>query len=316
MAFNEDAPYRTKDSVVGSWEYSATGLTSVQVNQIAQDPANLDLVYLATNSGIAITTKYTDSSITNSQKWQKPYGVFPMQPFGGIPSVGTITISPYDNKVILAGGGNGILKTADGGFQKTDWHQDNFGTTDGHVISQVGGLDVNQFCAGGGVITSFAWYTKDTVFASFACGHSNYGDVLISTDGGDSFSVWQPLPIVACNVIKIYTDKTNGTKMIYAGYGNREQNTSVPCMLWSSPDGGTTWDSCMVTGGSTNQNTHNTIYDLACGVGTIDTIFIATEFGIAISTDTGKTASVITMPTPAREMCAVTVDNTTNTMSI
>ena len=307
FAFNEDSPYRCVGLDGNVWTPSAAGITAVQVRETAQYPGNLDLVYLATGSGIAITKAFTGTFDDPAERWQGANGVFPMQPFGGIPSVSCIGVSPYDSSVVCAGGGNGLWIAENGGMLKADWRQVNYGNPGGQPTA-ITGLDVNAWSSGGGWMNSIVWFSPDTILGTFAAG--GYGGVIISTDNGATWAVWDVLPTVACGVAYVAEDEATGTKGIFVGYGNRESSTNVPCMVWRSFDGGVTWDSCTVSGGSTNQGTHNMIYEISSGAGTLDTLFFATEFGIAVSSDSGATAAtyVPTGPGMQFETRAVTVD--------
>jgi hypothetical protein len=174
--------------------------------------------YLATNSGLAYTTEYTNNTIDPFQKWQSPNGEFPL---GSIPlSSGevlkTVAINPSDSLNVITGSTKGFYVSQAGPGVFT-WI----------VPSGWDGMQLNdiEFINSQLVIA----VTGGDVF-------NTYGNIWRSTDKGTSWSNVSPYNFNCGNTIAVGYGKTD--TVIYAGTGVAGKKAGI---LWKSNDLGLSW---------------------------------------------------------------------------
>jgi hypothetical protein len=239
FAQGDGSPSRSLDGINGTYYLVRTGLEAVTIWKIAQIPNEPDKVYLATSAGVAYTSAFTDTSVTETAKWVAPYGNFPITPKnGGNTTFTAIAIDPDNTSHIVAANGNGIFTTATGGFDNNAWTAVSY--------ENVTGLDVGIFKSKGGNVTSIAFLTSDSIFAAANCGNVIYGAILLSTDGGSS---WKTLPAAGAHTFKSIAVAHNAaldSTVLYAGggdfsfdnFGAMKTDTGF---VYKSLDRGKTW---------------------------------------------------------------------------
>ncbi len=271
------------------------GHAAVSISKIAQLRRNT--YYVATKAGLGYTIAYHDSTVNGVQKWQPPYGEFPVS---GVPSgVTAVDIDPTDSLHVIVGGSDGFYITTTGhsGFSHVSTPFWNFGTHQDYTVTDI------QFI------------TPDTVVAVTGTGSNalpspaaDYGNIWVSTDGGFNWTKLHPsdagVDFEQGNSVAVsygYSDT-----VIYIGTGYWDHAfPKVPGTIWKSTDFGTTWS--FVNWGPESQASGSTvdslpIYDLDVYPGTEDTLFIAAgqnlDFAFARSTDGGNTYSYINLMIP------------------
>ncbi|MBD3343505.1 MAG: hypothetical protein GF401_00410 [Chitinivibrionales bacterium] len=274
FGFRYDGPNISTTGVSGPYSLSFEGMSAVSVYQIAQDPNNFDRVYLATASGLAVTTAYLDTTIEPAEKWADPHGAYPLLEGGR-----AVAVSPYDSALILYGGGNGLYRSVNGGMDESSWTQLPYDQISGYESGHV---------PGGREVMRFAFYSADSVFAAFrASGQLDRGYLFLSVDSGATWSV-HPEFRQAVNTVVVGIDSATGEKAIYVGTGYTSG------YLYRSFDGGVTWDS---TAGPYNdgqiQNTgdpgNEPVRTISVVNGQIDTLVVGGAFKVAVSFDRGVT---------------------------
>ncbi len=209
-------PWLGVDGVDGDFALSLNGLEAISIYSIAQLPDRPDTVYLATQMGVSVTTRYSDASIPFAQKWSSPYGKSGLFGF----EMTKVAINPFKPLQVIAGNGNGFKITQNGGFSETDWANVSFRdmSSGGAGTIVVTGLQPTFF-NDGGEITAIAFLSQDTILASFRCNRARYGGLMQSFDGGSTWSINTSVPDSSCNDVVVATDG-QGTKTVYLAYGN------------------------------------------------------------------------------------------------
>ncbi len=299
IGYRNDGPCVTFDGIDGTFDLCVDGLASLTIYNVAQRPDQLDRVYLATASGIAYTTQYTGTSIDNAEKWKPPYGYFPIQPDLGM-TMHSITISPYDSLLIIAGSGNGFYRATDGGYKENSYSSIDF--------DQVTGLDVNQFKGNGGRPVDITFYSADTVFAALKTDRSTYGGVAQSFDGGQTWSMNTSLPLFATSCVHVAYDSTSGAKVIYVGTGISD----LKGRMYRSRDAGISWDTIIGPDAVNSNREELPVRDIKSRPGSTDTIYLAcgdnTDWAIAWSYDGGTTLKTVTQTAGGAEVSRVTIN--------
>ncbi|MBL0104656.1 MAG: hypothetical protein IPP51_13375 [Bacteroidetes bacterium] len=95
------------------------GLEAVTIKKISRT-ASKGIFYLATRAGLAYTTAYTDTAVVGYDKWNSPYGSFPVNNVGDDAGITAVAIDPSDSLHVIAGYSNGFAVTTTGvtGFAK------------------------------------------------------------------------------------------------------------------------------------------------------------------------------------------------------
>lgn len=257
------------------------GMTSLSIQRVAQLPTQLDRVYLATNTGLAFTDAYRDTSVRGEAKWKAPHGQFPIV-FDLSAAVSDVAIDPLDSAHLVAATGNGLWWSLHGGHTKADWTQVRFQDIPGW----------KDWCW----VRDLTWGGKDTVWAATRADQSNDGGLLLSIDGGKS---WKAVTKAIGNrPVNSVTVASNGrSKAVYVGTGKGP----VAGWLYRSFDGGATWDSLPGMDARNNPGRKQLpVRDVEPRPGSVDTIFIAggdnTDWAVGWSFHRGDS---IHLPGPA-----------------
>ncbi len=256
------------------------GLEAVTIKKIARTQ-NKGLFYIATKAGLAYTTAYLDTNIVGYNKWNAPYGEFPVANVGDDAGVFSVAIDPNDSLHVIAGYSNGFAVTTTGitGFANVNpagWNNmDDPRANDilfinSNVVIAVSGGD-NQVSAG-------------------------KGNIWRSTNGGQSWTKVSPTGFSNGNTIAKGNNATD--TVIYIGTGLSD-NILDSGKIWKSSNLGVTWTK--VNDGPTSTTnplrTKMPIYDLAVDPRGIDTLYIASganlDHAFVKSTDGGITYQYI-----------------------
>ncbi|MBN1601653.1 MAG: hypothetical protein JW915_08595 [Chitinispirillaceae bacterium] len=209
-------PWLGNQGINGNFGLSLNGLEAISIYSIAQLPTRLDTVYLATQMGVSVTTRYNDSTVPYAQKWSSPHGKSGLFGF----KMNKVAINPYKPLQVVAANGNGFRITQNGGFAENDWANVSFRDMSGGgagVITVTGLLQT--FFNDGGEITAITFLSQDTILASFRCQRARYGGVMQSFNAGVTWQVNTSVPDSCCNDVTVATDG-QGTKTVYLAYGN------------------------------------------------------------------------------------------------
>ncbi len=253
------------------------GFEAVQIKKISRT-ASKGTFYLATRAGLAYTTAYLDNSVAGFDKWNTPYGMFPVANVGDDAGVSAVVINPDDSLNVIAGYSNGfaVTKTGVSGFsnvQPAGWN--------------TGGMDP--------AVRDIIFVNATTALAVTG-GDNNQaagkGNIWRSTDGGTTWSTVTPTGYTCGNSL---AKGSNGVStVIYCGTG-LSGSMSDPGTLWKSNDEGATWTQVSYGPTATNNPgmTNLPIYDIAVDPRGTDTLYAAcgsnTDYAFARSTDGGST---------------------------
>ncbi len=236
----DGSPARSTSGLNSEFMFVPTGIEGVTIWDIAQVPNEMDKVYLATSVGVAYTSVFTDTSITTTAKWLPPYGNYPVNPSGG-GNMGftAIAIDPDDTNHIVAANGNGIFVSETGGFNNDAWNSASY--------SHVSGLDEPTFKGRGGRVSQITFISSDSVIASAYTEHELYGALLLSVDGG---ATWSTMPQAGNHmfksVIAAWNTAQDSLVLFAAGGGVAEDPVTHSVVIdsgavYKSLDGGATW---------------------------------------------------------------------------
>ncbi len=284
--------YLSKTGIKGPLVQQAdSGLAAILVHKIDKTK-NKTVLYIATESGLAYTTKYSDNNITAIDKWKSPYGIFPIDSTDLPGGVTAVVINPNDSSHVIAGASNCIFvsKSGPNGFKK---------------------INPNNYYLGMTFTQDIAFVTSDIIIAVTGTSveaNKGYGDIWRSSDGGYSWSNVSPSTFGTGTTVAVGYGKTD--TVIYVGSGLMNVETGY---LWISADLGLNW-SIVNIGPSDYTNASNTgltINDIAVDTRGKDTLYIAAGYAyqkaIVKSTDGGQTYTQINMA-PSRYYTAVEID--------
>ncbi len=234
------------------------GLEAVIIKKIART-ANKSVFYLATKAGLAYTMAYNDTLIVGYDKWNAPYGLFPVPMVGDDAGVFSVAIDPADSLHVVAGYSNGFSVTTTGitGFSNvnpvgwsnmTDPRPNDIIFVNSNVLVAVTGGD-NQ--------------------SSFG-----QGNIWRSVNGGLAWTKVSPIGFSNGNAVAM--GKTSTDTVLYAGTGLFD-GTQENGKLWKSLDLGITWTQINVGPASTTNMSvvEMPIYDIAVDPRGTDTLYIA-----------------------------------------
>ena len=246
------------------------GLEAVTIKKISRN-ASKSLFYLATRAGLAYTTAYNDATVVGSDKWNAPYGQFPINNVGDDAGVAAVAINPNDDNHVIAGYSNGFSLTTTGatGFSNVmpaGWNTGN----------------------GDPTVNDIMFVTSAVALAVTGSDNFNYatsGNIWRTDDGGTTWTKVSPSGFNCGNTLAMGTDGTN--RVIYCGTGMSGNSDG---MIYKSTDDGLTWT--MVNYGPTSMNgsvNHLPVYDLAVDPRGTDVVYIASgsnlDYALAKSTD-------------------------------
>jgi len=277
----------------GTYELGTEGMVSLTISRVAQLPDNLNRVYLATNTGIAYTTKYLDSTVSNEDKWKAPHGKFPIV-FDLSASVADMAINPWDPNMLLAASGNGLSRTTNGGLNKEDWVSVQYNTIPGWI----------DYCW----VRDLEFFSKDTAYAATRADQSENGGLLATFDGGVS---WQTVTAIGnrpVNSVTVAYDST-GNRRIFVGTGKG----ATKGMLFISDDAGASWDSIPGLDACNNPGRKQLpVRDVEVYPGSLDTFFIAcgdnTDWAVGWTYDGGDSIAVPSQKFGGAEISKIAVN--------
>ena len=302
FAMGDGAPSRSTAGLNGYYLFVPTGIEGITIWDIAQVPNNLDKVYLATSVGIAYTSAFTDTSLTSTEKWVSPYGNYPINPQnGGNMGFTAITIDPYNTSHIIAANGNAIFTSTTGGTSNSDWQAVSY--------EEITGFNTSEFKGMGGKVEQISFITSDSVIAAVRCEHSNYGALLLSTDGGYS---WATMPQAGEHSFRTVIAAWNAARdsmVLFAGGGGIFEDPFTHSdiidsgAVYKSTDWGATWTrTALAPYGVFNPATFPLpINEMAAKPGSLDTLYMACgdnlSNAIVRSFDGGNTLESLDMET-------------------
>ncbi len=276
------------NGVSGSFEKTANyGLEAIQINKIVRSEHE-GMFYLATNAGLAYTTAYLDTSVDAFNKWNTPYGEFPVSTMNDTLPILSVAIDPIDSLHVIAANEQGFYVTNSGisGFQQII--PSGFSTS-----SSLLNMDI-------------AFITSDTVLATTS--RKANGEIWRSVDGGLSWNIVSPSNFCYGNTVAVGYGKND--TVIYVGTGRLDIIT-VPGFLWKSIDMGSTWS--IVSAGPNSDNYDSLcIRDIAVDPRGTDTLYIAAgvqpEKAFVVSHDGGQSYSYINVLEKNGYCSAVAID--------
>jgi photosystem II stability/assembly factor-like uncharacterized protein len=258
------------------------GLEAVQINQISLS-SNKNQLYAATNSGLAYTKFYNDTTtLLDDDRWKLPYGQFPVINITD-QLISAVKINPNDTNHVIAGGNENIYFTKTGPSAFLQSTLVGLSLTD-VIISDIEIIDSNIVIA----VTSGADYLT-----------TGHGQIIRSTDGGKSWIDVSPSGFNNGNTIEAGLDSLNNT-IVFVGSGLTKANygdsiSPDPGVLWRSDDLGVNW---VKVNDGPQSNVDSTIKslpvtDIKCKNGKTDTIFLSGGYkldnALVVSYDYGTT---------------------------
>lgn len=265
------------------------GMSAVAISKIRHSGT---VYYVATNAGLGYTTAYFDGSVAPFDKWNAPYGDFPVGTVGGDRGVSAVALSPTDPLHVVAG------------------HMDGFSvTTTGPTgFSGVVPAGWNSSANYDQSVRDIQFVTDQIVVAVTGSGSnellqpaSPYGNIYRSTNGGANWS--QVTPAGFYQGTSLVVGVANGDTVLFAGAGYWDDHyPKVDGALWRSDDQGATWT--QVNNGPTGiafGTTNMPIYDLDIDPRSNDTLYLASgqnlDYALVRSTDGGVTYTYASFPT-------------------
>ena len=239
------------------------GLEAVQIKQIAHTEGR-NLYYIATKAGLAYTTAYLDSTVSNFDKWNPPHGEFPVPNVGDDSGITSVAINPWDSLNVIAGYSNGFAVTTTGPSGFGNVNPPNWQSTP----------QANPH------VRDIAFVTNTIVLAVTGgenMSHSGSGNIWRSVDGGANWITVTPGASTFSNGNAIAVGYSNTDTVIYIGTGlDQSMNTIDQGVLWESVDLGLTWSKVNDGPNSINGPVMNMpIYDVAVDPRSTDTLYLA-----------------------------------------
>lgn len=234
--------------------------------------------YLATQSGLAYTTKYLDKTITGVNKWLSPNGVFPISNTDVIGGITAVAVDPADSAHVIAAwsGGFFVSHTGLNGFNAVNPTNYDVGAIRTKDIEFVNST----------IVVAVTGTFKDQ--------YAGNGDIWRSTNGGDSWANVSPSGFGTSSTVAVGYGKTDTVIYVGSGCSNIEKG-----FIWKSTDLGLTWT--QVNQGPTDVSdpsiTGLVINDIAVDPRGKDTLYITAGYdptrAFAKSTDGGLTYQYI-----------------------
>lgn len=237
------------------------GFSAVRVRKIDRN-AGKSIFYVATGSGLAYTTVFNDPTIPNHDKWQPPYGFFPVPDAGTGFGTSAVAIDPSDDQHVITGFGEGLAYTMTGPEGFTDVYPTGWHTSPSLFVKDI------RFANSLVVIAVVGGENSEAV---------NLGDIWRSDDGGISWTKVTPAGFNNGNAIAMGV--LGMDTMLYIGTGLAITSLENEGVLWGSTDLGLSWS--VINYGPTGYNPdgstidHVPIYDIAVDPRGKDTLYIA-----------------------------------------
>ena len=205
------------------------GLEAVKINQIVRTKSK-SIFYVATQAGLAYTTKYLDQGMNNFDKWNAPYGQFPVDKVGDDAGVTSVAIDPNDSLHVIAGYSNGFSVTTTGITGFANVLPAGWGTTGGKADPRVRDI---EFVTSSIVIA---------VTGGDNSSHSGSGNIWRSANGGASWTVVTPSGADKFTNGNTVVVGYGSDTVIYVGTGLGQGGTADDKgKLWKSTNLGLTW---------------------------------------------------------------------------
>lgn len=201
-------------------ERNNKNLENISVRKVART-TNKSLFYLATPKGLAYTTAYLDSNITSYNKWQTPYGEFPISSISlsSSETIETVAINPFDSLNVITGTNKGFYVTFNGPSGFALITPSGYGTKPELHVKDIAFVDsVTVLLVTGGVEYG-----------------SILGDIWRSTNKGLTWTNVSPTGFSSGNTIGMGWGKDT---IIYVGTGIYNTDTGY---VWKSYDIGVNW---------------------------------------------------------------------------
>jgi hypothetical protein len=221
-----------------------TGMEALEIKSITSGSSK-GIYYLATDKGIAYTTAYSDTTVAMPDKWQAPYGKYPLSTVSG--EMEGLAMNPSDSLHVVA-------VSESGGIYLTTNGPDNFSNV----------FETNS------MLKDIKFVTTSVLIAA--------GDSLfLSPDGGLNWMNNTPAGLSNANTIAVGKSVTD--TVIYIGTGEMDITSSKiidTAFLWKSFDQGNNW----VKWNTGPQSISDTslhgikITDIAVVSGTTDNLYI------------------------------------------
>ncbi len=248
--------------------------------------------YVATNLGLAYSNAYLNDTLENYEKWQMPFGKFPLTDTNGDTIYATsIAMSPTDSNHIITGlDGFYVTTTGYTGFSKV--FNLNADTTVKGYISDIAFID-------SGIVLAVTM-DKDML--------TPVGNIWRSQDGGFNWSKIAVSGFSQGRVIAV--GNADNKTVVYIGSGN---DLVQDGKLWRSDDLGLSW-SQINTGLTYNtidktSTTEQPIIDIAIDSRSNDTLFLLSDLAIAKSIDGGNTYNYLNYMGSNGTYTAIDIDN-------
>lgn len=247
------------------------GLEALEVNKLARTESK-SVFYIATKTGLGYTTAYLDTNVSAAQKWQSPYGEFPL--ISDSIHFGAVAIDPTDSMHVIAGSPYGFYVTQTGPTGFSAILPTNF-TSNNPQVHDIAILN-------------------NTIAIAVTGGDSAYdsgkGKIWRTNDGGLTWAdTYSPTGFNSGNTIAIGYGTTD--TVLYIGSGLMDADKGY---LWKSTDLGITWSK--INNGPTSLAGTSIlglpINDIAIDPRGSDTLYIAagydTEYASVLSLNGGN----------------------------
>lgn len=208
------------------------GFTNVNVNQFAQSQ---NVLYVATDAGLAYTAEYYNPLIIGQDQWILPNGLFPVPNLGDMNGVSAVAVDPANSDHVICGFQDGFNVSFTGPndfitITPPDWN------TNQHLDPWV---------------TDIRFVNSNVVIAVTGLKHKSFsnsqalpmGNIWRSIDGGLNWFIVTPMfpnEYEMGNCLAIGNNA--GQTVIYSGTGYDDGlGNLVQGVLWNSLDFGDTW---------------------------------------------------------------------------
>ncbi len=273
-------PVISQNGSAGPWVLQDNyGLSAVKAGKIASSKG---VYYISTNAGLAYTTAYFNPSVAPFDKWNPPYGQFPVPNAGDDAGVSSVAIDPNDSLHVITGYSWGLSVSTSGHTGFTN-------------VTPAGWNSSPNFDQ---MVTDIKFVTSNIVLATTgsklnqAAVPTPIGNIWKSINGGTTWTKVTPAGLEQPNCLDVNT--LYGSTVAYVGCGYRNMGgPSVTGSLWKSLDQGSTWTK--INDGPNSIMGYDSlmpILDLVIDTFALDTLYIAAGenlgHALVISNDGGS----------------------------